>query len=84
MEKLNLNFSPSQVLKAATLNVITGKIDELVTEANKNPATQAAIALNSERIDNIINSEVDISQAEFDALQESGKLDPSKAYYIYE
>lgn len=28
--------------------------------------------------------EVDISQEEFDALQESGNLDPSKTYYIYE
>jgi hypothetical protein len=29
-------------------------------------------------------SEVDISQEEFEALQESGQLDESKTYYIYE
>lgn len=30
------------------------------------------------------SSEVDISQEEFEALQESGQLDESKTYYIYE
>ena len=35
-------------------------------------------------IENMRNSEVDISQTEFDALMESGELDPSKTYYIYE
>ena len=29
------------------------------------------------------SSEVDISQEEFEALQESGQLDESKTYYIY-
>ena len=30
------------------------------------------------------NSLVDISQEEFDAMQEAGTLDPEKTYYIYE
>lgn len=30
------------------------------------------------------SSEVDISQEDFEALQESGQLDKSKTYYIYE
>lgn len=35
-------------------------------------------------IDAIVESEVDISQEDFEALQESGELDETKTYYIYE
>lgn len=71
MEKLNLEFSAGQVLKSIWLNMITQKTNELVDEVNNIPQT-------------IKDREVDISQAEFDALQASGDLDPTKTYYIYE
>lgn len=84
MEKLNLNFSPSQVLKAATMNVITGKVDEMIEEVNTLPAMRAATEAVNLRVDEVIESDVDISQAEFDELQASGELDETKTYYIYE
>lgn len=71
MEKLKLEFSAGQVLKSIWLNMITQKTNELVDEVNNIPQT-------------IKDREVDISQADFDALQASGDLDPTKTYYIYE
>lgn len=84
MDKLNVTFSPAQILKAELMNLITAKIDELVASANELPAIKASIADNKLVIEAVVASEVDISQAEFDALQESGGLDETKTYYIYE
>lgn len=84
MKKLNLEFSAGQVMKSLWLNLIAQKTDEIVDEVNKLPEMSTAITENANAIQSIKNSDVDISQAEFDALQESGKLDPSKTYYIYE
>lgn len=84
MKKLNLEFSAGQVMKSLWLNLIAHKTDEIVDEVNKLPEMSTAITENANAIQGIKDSEVDISQAEFDALQESGKLDPSKTYYIYE
>lgn len=84
MKKLNLEFSAGQVMKSLWLNLIAQKTDEIVDEVNKLPEMSTAITENANAIQNIKDSEVDISQAEFDALQESGNLDPSKTYYIYE
>lgn len=84
MQKLNLDFSAGQVMKSAVMNVITDKVDEIVDEVNKLPAMAAATETVSLRVDEIKASEVDISQEEFDALQESGGLDETKTYYIYE
>ena len=84
MKKLNLEFSAGQVMKSLWLNLISQKTDEIVDEVNKLPEMSTAITENANAIQGIKDSEVDISQAEFDALQESGKLDPSKTYYIYE
>lgn len=84
MKKLNLEFSAGQVMKSLWLNLIAQKTDEIVDEVNKLPEMSTAITENANAIQNIKDSEVDISQAEFDALQESGELDPSKTYYIYE
>lgn len=84
MDKLNLKFTPAQILKAELMNIIAGKIDELVDSANGMPAMDAAIKENKILIQGIKDSEVDISQAEFDALLESGELDETKTYYIYE
>lgn len=84
MKKLNLEFSAGQVMKSLWLNLISKKTDEIVDEVNKLPQMVAATEANALEIQGIKDSEVDISQAEFDALQESGKLDPSKTYYIYE
>lgn len=84
MDKLNLKFTPAQILKAELMNIIAGKIDELVDSANDMPAMDAAIKENKILIQGIKDSEVDISQAEFDALLESGELDETKTYYIYE
>lgn len=84
MKKLNLEFSAGQVMKSLWLNLIAQKTDEIVDEVNKLPEMSTAITENANAIQDIKDSEVDISQAEFDALQESGELDPSKTYYIYE
>lgn len=84
MQKLNLDFSAGQVMKSAVMNIITDKVDEIVDEVNKLPAMAAATKTVSLRVDEIEASEVDISQEEFDALQESGGLDETKTYYIYE
>lgn len=84
MKKLNLEFSAGQVMKALWLNLISQKTDEIVDEVNKLPEMSMAITENANAIQGIKDSEVDISQDEFDALQESGNLDPSKTYYIYE
>lgn len=84
MQKLNLDFSAGQVMKSAVMNIITDKVDEIVDEVNKLPAMVAATETVSLRVDEIEASEVDISQEEFDALQESGGLDETKTYYIYE
>ena len=71
-------------MKSLWLNLIAQKTDEIVDEVNKLPQMAAATETNALEIQSIKDSEVDISQAEFDALQESGKLDTSKTYYIYE
>ena len=71
-------------MKSLWLNLISKKTDEIVDEVNKLPQMVAATEANALEIQSIKDSEVDISQSEFDALQESGKLDPSKTYYIYE
>lgn len=84
MKKLNLEFSAGQVMKSLWMNLIAQKTDEIVDEVNKLPEMSTAITENTNAIQSIKDSEVDISQAEFDALQESGELDPSKTYYIYE
>lgn len=84
MDKLNIKFTPAQVLKAELMNIITAKIDEIVNEANKIQPLEAKANENRVMIENMRNSEVDISQAEFDALMESGGLDPNITYYIYE
>lgn len=83
MEKLNINFTPAQVLKAELMNIITAKIDEVVNEANKIQPLEAKANENRVMIENMRNSEVDISQEEFDDTPES-ELDPTKTYYIYE
>lgn len=84
MDKLNVTFTPAQILKAELMNLISAKIDELVDAENSQFTINAKVGENTLRIDAIIASDVDISQAEFDALQESGGLDETKTYYIYE
>lgn len=82
MDKLNLTFSAGQVMKAESMNIMARKVEELVTEANKLPAMNAAISENRVLIGELEG--IDISQADFEALQEAGELDPKKTYYIYE
>lgn len=84
MQKLNLEFSAGQVMKALWLNLISQKTDEIVDEVNMLPAMRAATEEVALRVDAVEAEGVDISQADFDALQESGNLDPTKTYYIYE
>lgn len=84
MDKLNVTFAPAQILKAELMNLITGKIDELVGVANGIPTIDAATKENALEIAALKDAEVDISQAEFDALQAAGELDETKTYYIYE
>lgn len=84
IDKLNLNFTAAQVLKAQVMNIITGKIDEVVDAANHVNVVEAKAEENRILINNMREEAVDISQADFDALQESGELDETKTYYIYE
>lgn len=81
MSKLGSNFRQGQTLKAEDLNLMVNAIND-----NADVSSQAKqMAENNSRAINIINNrDVDISQAEFDALQEQGQLDPTKHYYIYE
>lgn len=84
MDKLEIQFKPAQILKSEVMNIVVQKIDEVVGEANKIQPLEAKANENRVMIENMRNSEVDISQAEFDALMESGGLDPNITYYIYE
>lgn len=84
MDKLNVTFAPAQILKAELMNLITGKIDELVGVANGIPNIDAATKENALLIQDMKDSVVDISQSEFDALQAAGELDETKTYLIYE
>ena len=84
MQKLNLEFSAGQVMKALWLNLISQKTDEIVDEVNTLPAMRTATKEVALRVDAVEAEGVDISQTDFDALQESGNLDPTKTYYIYE
>jgi len=84
MDKLNVTFAPAQILKAELMNLITGKIDELVGVANGIPSIDAATKENALEIAAIKEEDIDISQEEFDALQAAGELDETKTYYIYE
>lgn len=81
MSKLGSVFRQGQTLKADDLNLMVNAIND-----NADVSSQAKqTAENNSRAINIINNrDVDISQAEFDALQEQGLLDPTKHYYIYE
>lgn len=83
MDKLNINFTPAQVLKAELMNIITAKIDEVIEEAKKILPLEVKANENRVMIENMRNSEVDISQEEFDDTPES-ELDTTKTYYIYE
>lgn len=74
MEKLGIVFKAAQILKAEVMNVIVQKIDELVT----------SVVSHSQSINNIQNSEVDLSKSSFEKMKEEGTLDVNKKYYIYE
>lgn len=84
IDKLNLNFTAAQVLKAQVMNIITGKIDEVVDAANHVNVVEAKAEENRILINNMREEAVDISQTDFEALQEAGELDETKTYYIYE
>lgn len=84
MKKLNLEFGAGQVLKATQMNVITGKVDEVVDEVNKLPDMDSAIKENRSLINAIKEEKVDIPQDVFDDMKESGTLDPTKEYNTYE
>lgn len=83
MDRLEIQFKPAQILKSEVMNIVVQKIDEVVGEANKIQPLEAKANENRVMIENMRNSEVDISQAEFDDTPES-ELDPTKTYYIYE
>lgn len=84
MQKLNLEFSPTQVLKSATMNTITDKVDEIVDEVNKLPQMVAATETNALEIQALKDKGVELTQSEFDAMMGAGTLDTTKDYYTYE
>lgn len=84
MQKLNLEFSPSQVLKSATMNTITQKIDEAIDEINTLPEIKASVEEVEIKIQSIKDSVVYLPQSLFDELEKKGELDATKEYNTYE
>ena len=82
--KLDIEVSGGQVLKSATFNAVTSKVDEIVDEVNKLPEMNVAIRENRLLIDAIKKEKVDIPQGMFDDMKEAGLLDPTKEYNTYE
>lgn len=80
LDKLDFQFTAGQVLKAELMNIMKERVNELVDSANTLPEMRAF----AKETRMIVDSDIDISQAEFEALQEQGQLDPTKNYYIYE
>lgn len=80
VQKLDITFAPAQILKAELMNLIVGRINEVVDSANLVHEVKAY----AEDTRKIVDSNVDISQAEFEAMQEAGTLDITKNYYTYE
>ena len=81
MSNLGTVFRQGQTLKADDLNLMVNAIND--NDKTANAAKQTA-ENNSRAIDILRNREVDISESEFEALQEAGQLDPNKTYFIYE
>ena len=79
-----MKFSEGQVMKSAWMNVIANRIDEVIDVANLVPKVDELSKSNYAEIEVMKSAEVDISESEFEALQASGQLDPSKTYYVYE
>lgn len=81
MSKLGLQFVSGQILKNAELNLM---VDAINDNADVSSQAKQTAENNSRAIEIINNRDVNISESEFERLQESGTLDPSKTYYIYE
>ena len=81
MSKLGTNFRQGQTLKADDLNLMVNAIND---NADVSQEAKQTSENNARAIEIINNRDVNISESEFERLQESGTLDPSKTYYIYE
>ena len=84
MNKLDIEVSAGQILKSATVNAITRKVDDIVDEVNKLPDMNVSIRENRRLIEAMKEEQVYLSQEAFKDLQEQNKLDPDKTYYTYE
>ena len=81
MSKLGLQFVSGQILKNAELNLMVDAIND--NDSNATSAKQLA-EKSTRDVNELKQREVNISESEFEELQASGNLDPSKTYYIYE
>lgn len=81
MSAIGTRFITGQTLKADHLNLMVDAINDNNTIAQ---AAQQQSQTNANEISAIKDKDVDISESEFEALQEAGELDESKTYYIYE
>ena len=81
MSKLGSVFRQGQTLKAEDLNLMVNAIND---NAEKSESAKQMSENNARAIDIINNRDVNISESEFERLQESGELDPNKNYYIYD
>lgn len=81
MSAIGTKFITGQTLKAEQLNLMVDAINDNNSVAQS--AKQQA-QTNANEISVLKDKEVDISESEFEALQEAGLLDESKTYYIYE
>ena len=79
--KVGTNFRAGQKLKAEELNLLVTAINDNADLLDK---TKQSADNNTRSIEIINSREVDISDTEFESLKESGNLDTSKTYYIYE
>lgn len=81
MSKLGSVFRQGQTLKAEDLNLMVNAIND---NADKSESAKQISENNARSIEIINNRDVNISEGEFERLQQSGELDPNKNYYIYE
>lgn len=81
MSAIGTRFITGQTLKADHLNLMVEAINDNNTTAQ---AAKLQSQTNANEISAIKDKDVDISESEFEALQEAGELDESKTYYIYE
>ena len=81
MSALGTTFRQGQTLKAEDLNLM---VEAINNNADVSQQAKQTAENNTRALDILKASAVDISESEFESLQQSGTLDPDKTYYVYE